>query len=63
MKIELPPAGSLPANADEAIECLAKVVRVEEVEAEKIYNVMVSFLDITSSQRTKLNKYVENTES
>ena len=56
MKIELP-------NADETIECLAKVLRVEEVEAEKIYNVMVNFLDITSAQRMKLNKYVENTES
>ncbi|MBI3617593.1 MAG: Flp pilus assembly complex ATPase component TadA, partial [Candidatus Omnitrophica bacterium] len=56
MKIELP-------GADETIECLVKVLRVEEVEAEKIYNVMVSFLDITSAQRTKLNKYVENTES
>ncbi len=56
MKIELP-------NADETIECLAKVLRVEEVEEEKIYNVMVNFLDITSAQRTKLNKYIENTES
>ena len=55
MKIELP-------NADETIECLAKVSRVEEAEAEKIYNVMVSFLDITSAQRTKLNKYAESTE-
>ncbi len=56
MKIELP-------NANETIECLAKVLRVEEVEEEHIYNVMVNFLDITSAQRTKLNKYIENTES
>ena len=56
MKIELP-------NTSEVIECLAKVLRVEEVEEEKIYNVKVNFLDLTSAQRTKLNKYVENTES
>lgn len=56
MKIELP-------YTDETIECLAKVLRVEEVEAEKVYNVTVNFLDIASAQRTKLNKYVENTGS
>ncbi len=56
MKIELP-------NTSEVIECLAKVLRVEEVEEEKIYNVKVNFLDLSSAQRTKLNKYVENTES
>ncbi|HBO97492.1 MAG TPA: hypothetical protein DE315_02740 [Candidatus Omnitrophica bacterium] len=56
MKIELP-------GTSDVIECLAKVLQVEEVEEEKIYNVKVNFLDLTSAQRTKLNKYVENTES
>ena len=56
MKIELP-------DASEVIGCLAKVLRVEEVEEERIYNVKVNFLDLTSAQRTRLNKYVENTES
>ena len=56
MKIEL-------SNTNEVMECLAKVMRVEEVEEERIYNVMVSFLDLTSAQRTKLNQYVENAES
>lgn len=56
MKIELP-------DTSEVMECLAKVLRVEEVEEERIYNVMVNFLDMTVAQRAKLNKYVENTES
>ena len=53
LKIELP-------NLDKPIECLAKVLRIEELEEKKNYNVVVNFLDITSAQRTKLDKYVES---
>ncbi|MBI5150063.1 MAG: Flp pilus assembly complex ATPase component TadA [Candidatus Omnitrophica bacterium] len=53
LKIELP-------NSEEPVECLAKVLRVEDVEEEKTYNVTVNFLDISGAQRTKLNKYVES---
>ncbi len=49
--IELPDGG-------EPVDCMTKVVRVEEVEAEKTYNIAVCFLDITGSQRVRLNKFV-----
>jgi hypothetical protein len=52
LKIELP-------NGQESIECLAKVVKVEEIEEEKNYNIAVCFLDITGAQRARLNRYVE----
>jgi len=53
--IELP-------DTEPPIECLARVVRIEELEEEKNYNIAVCFLDITSAQRVRLDKYVE-TES
>ena len=53
LKIELP-------NGQESIECLAKVVRVEEIEEEKNYNIAVCFLDITGAHRARLNRYVES---
>jgi len=52
LKIELP-------DGEEPIECLARVVRVEENIEEENYNIAVCFLDITSAQRIRLNKYVE----
>ncbi len=54
MKIDLP-------DANAPIECLAKVVRIEEVEADnnKFYTLAVCFLDLPSAQRARLNKYVE----
>jgi len=52
VKIELP-------NGEEPIECLAKVVRIEESLENKNYNVAVCFLDITGAQRTRMNKYIE----
>jgi type II secretory ATPase GspE/PulE/Tfp pilus assembly ATPase PilB-like protein len=52
LNIELP-------NTEKSVECLAKVVRVEEIEAEKAYDIAVYFLDITGAQRAILNKYVE----
>ena len=51
LKIELGPVDS--------IECLAKVIRTEEKEPEKSYDIAVCFLDITSAQRQALSKYVE----
>jgi type II secretory ATPase GspE/PulE/Tfp pilus assembly ATPase PilB-like protein len=50
LKIELP-------YAEEPIECLARVVRIDE--QEKKYNIAVCFLDITNAERARLNKYVE----
>jgi Tfp pilus assembly pilus retraction ATPase PilT len=51
LKIELP-------NKEEVIECLARVVRVEELIEGKSYDVAAVFLDITSAQRARLDKYV-----
>ena len=53
LKIELP-------DGDEPIECLARVVRVEEAHEEGRYNVAVCFLDITGAQRARLERYVES---
>lgn len=51
LKIELP-------DAKGPIECLTRVLRVEETEENKKYDIAVCFLDITSAQRVRLNKYV-----
>jgi type II secretion system protein E len=51
LKLELP-------NNEEAINCLARVVRVEELIEGKSYDVAGVFLDITSAQRALLDKYV-----
>jgi type II secretory ATPase GspE/PulE/Tfp pilus assembly ATPase PilB-like protein len=52
MKIELP-------DSNEPIECLLKVLRIEEIEDGRNYDVAGHFLDISSAHRTRLNKYVE----
>jgi type II secretory ATPase GspE/PulE/Tfp pilus assembly ATPase PilB-like protein len=52
LKIELP-------NGEETIECLGRVVRIEEQELEQSYNIAVCFLDITGAQKARLNKYVQ----
>jgi len=52
LNIELPDGGK-------PIECLSKVVRVEDIGEEASYDIAVCFLDITGSERTRLNKYVE----
>jgi type II secretory ATPase GspE/PulE/Tfp pilus assembly ATPase PilB-like protein len=51
-KIELP-------DSSKPVESLARVVRIEEIEPEKSYNIAVCFLDITGADRARLNKYVE----
>jgi type II secretory ATPase GspE/PulE/Tfp pilus assembly ATPase PilB-like protein len=50
LKIDLPQ--ELP------ITCLAKVVRVAEIETEKGYDVAVCFLDLSGADRSRLNKFV-----
>ena len=52
LKIQLP-------GIKERIECLARVVRIEEVEAEKAYDTAVCFLDLSGADRAKLIKFVE----
>lgn len=52
LKIELPEGG-------EPIECLSKAVRIEEREQNKNYDIAVCFLDVTSAQRARLDKYIE----
>jgi len=52
LKVELPDGG-------DAIECMAKVVRVEEIIEEKSYDIGACFLDITSSQKTRVDKFVK----
>jgi len=51
MIIELP-------DKKDPIECLSKVVRVEEIELGKMYDIAAHFLDVTSAQRARINKYV-----
>ena len=53
LKIELP-------DSDEPIDCLVKVLRVEEIEEGRHYDVAGHFLDITSAHRTRLDKYIES---
>ena len=45
-------------NSDETIECLARVVRVEDVGNK--YDIGVCFLDLTGAQRARLEKYVKS---
>ena len=52
LKIELP-------DGKPTIECLARLVTIDEIEEEKNYNMAVCFLDITSAERSRLDKYVE----
>jgi type II secretion system protein E len=53
LKIELP-------GMEEAIECLARVVRTEEGKKERTYYCGACFLDISGADRSRLNKYVES---
>jgi c-di-GMP-binding flagellar brake protein YcgR len=49
LKIELPD--------EEPIECLARIVRIEE-EKKGQYRIGVCFLDLSSAERARLNRYV-----
>ena len=52
LKIELP-------GGEKPVECLARVVRMEEVELEKVYYIGACFLDLTGADRARLDRYVE----
>jgi hypothetical protein len=54
LQIELPD-GSKP------LECLARVVRVDEIRPDEDYNIAVCFLGITGAQRVRLEKFVVGT--
>ncbi len=47
----------LPDNP-KPIQCLSRVVRVEEIYENESYNIAVCFLDITGAERTLIDKYV-----
>lgn len=51
LKLELP-------DSHDPVMCLAKVVRVEEIEPEKKYNIAVQYLDVTSADRARIDKFV-----
>jgi type II secretory ATPase GspE/PulE/Tfp pilus assembly ATPase PilB-like protein len=51
LKIKLP-------NSEELVECLARVVRVEELVEQKEYDIAVCFLDLTGAERIRLDKFV-----
>ncbi|MCM8831020.1 MAG: Flp pilus assembly complex ATPase component TadA [Candidatus Omnitrophica bacterium] len=48
----------LPDGINTPIECLAKVVRLEEIEENKLYYIGICFLDMTSEQRFRLEKFI-----
>jgi type II secretory ATPase GspE/PulE/Tfp pilus assembly ATPase PilB-like protein len=52
LKIELP-------DDKKPIECLGRILRVEEKEVNKTYDIAVCFLGIASADRSRLNRYVE----
>ena len=43
----------------EETECLARVIRQEEVESGKVYETGVCFLDLSSRQRQQLEKFIQ----
>ena len=54
LKIELP-------ASDSPVVCLARVVREEEIEFKKSYELAVCFLDLSPADRARLEKFVERT--
>ena len=52
LKIELP-------DGNEPVECLSRLLRIEEIVVNKIYDIAVCFLDITGAERMRVNKYVQ----
>ena len=46
-------------DKEEPIKCLVKVVRVKEIGKDKNYEVGACFLDLSSSQRNRILKYVK----
>ena len=52
LKIELP-------DGNEPVECLSRVLRIEEIVVNKIYDIAVCFLDISGAERMRVNKHVQ----
>ncbi|MFH1640633.1 MAG: ATPase, T2SS/T4P/T4SS family [Candidatus Omnitrophota bacterium] len=52
LSIELP-------DGSQVIECLARVVRIYELEQDRSYDIAVCFLDLTGADRARLSKYLE----
>ncbi len=50
----------IEAPQESPIVCLARVLRIEEIEMEKVYRVAVCFLDLSGSDRSRLNRLVAN---
>jgi c-di-GMP-binding flagellar brake protein YcgR len=55
LKMELP-------DGEGTIHCLAKVVRTEETEEGRSYDIGICFLDIASSHRARINRYIQSKE-
>ncbi|MFH1753582.1 MAG: ATPase, T2SS/T4P/T4SS family [Candidatus Omnitrophota bacterium] len=53
LKIELP-------DAEPPVQCLGRVVREEETNMDKSYDIGLYFLDITSANRARIKKYISN---
>ena len=51
LKIELP-------MAKNAIECLGRVLRVDEIQVDQAYDVVAHFLDLSGRDRARLDQFV-----
>ena len=51
VKLELP-------DAEPPMQCLARIVRTEEKEQDKVFEIAVFFLDITSGNRARIKKFI-----
>jgi hypothetical protein len=49
------------SDEEKNIECLARVVRCQEIVANKDFQIAVCFLDLPNSERSRLNRYIERT--
>jgi len=47
-------------EGEKSIECLAKVCRVEEDNTKNAYTIITHYLDISSTERALINKFVES---
>ncbi|MCM8800200.1 MAG: Flp pilus assembly complex ATPase component TadA, partial [Candidatus Omnitrophica bacterium] len=52
LKLEIP-------DGQPPLECLARITRIEEIEEAQKYEIAVCFLDITSNQRARLERYLK----
>jgi c-di-GMP-binding flagellar brake protein YcgR len=51
LEMELP-------DEDKPLECLARVVRVDEAEPGRLYSIAVCFLDMSNKDRAKIDRYI-----